>query len=822
MRSAAVIALLFAAGAANAAPPEAFLEKHCFECHDDSVSKGGLNLLDLPADDLDRETLGAWTRAFDRVKAGEMPPKDEPRPETNELSQFLRQTGEHLTTAYGRLYREEGRTPLRRLNPTEFEHTLRDLLATPWLQIRDILPRERSLHGFDHIAEAQEFSYVQMARYLEAAEVAIDSAMRLEPWPAPSQVKIAFSEGPRMVNRGGWACMFRQPNSAQAPWRMSGKWQKNAGWYRFKVRCKTVRYEDRQVVKGAESQVAALNTAAKRFLHTFDVSPDPRDVKFTAWLNRDELLEFFCASLSDRPCPRDKDKKEGKEAKFFDWAGDGVAVEWIEIEGPFAGPTGETGAPESFRRLFGDLPVEPWTEASGFAPPEKLHVPDLTANKRGTREPRQQPPGMLMVVSPDHLADAERLLRGFVARAYRGEAPAGEFERCFGFARAAIERKACFQDVMRAAYKAVLSSPDFLYLRERPGKLENTALASRLSYFLWRTAPDAELLAANLNEDAVLRETADRLLADARSRRFAEDFCGQWLDLRKLYDTSPDRFLFPEYWGDTHLFQSAKAESEATFLAMLEHDLPALTAVKADFVMANERLAELYGLPGVKGVDLRRVALPPDSPRGGFLTQASVLKVTANGLTTSPVIRGAWVLDSILGTPPSVPPPDVGSIEPDTRGATTVREQLDKHREIESCAACHTQIDPPGFALESFDVMGSWRTRYRTSEGGEPVRKQFASKQVSYRVGPNVDASGKTADGADFANYQEFQAYLARQEEQIARNLAERLLTFATGAGITFADRAEVESILQRTKSTRYGLRSMVREIVLSPTFRQK
>jgi hypothetical protein len=376
---------------------------------------------------------------------------------------------------------------------------------------------------------------------------------------------------------------------------------------------------------------------------------------------------------------------------------------------------------------------------------------------------------------------------------------------------------------MRVAYKAALSSPDFLYFRESSGKLTHAALATRLAYFLWRSAPDRELLQADLANPSVLRKTVDAMLDDPRSSRLVSDFCGQWLDLRELYDTSPDRLLFPEYWGDMHLVQSARCETEAMFAAMIEHDLPASSVVQADFVMINERLSELYGIANVSGVEIRRVSLPPESPRGGFLTQASVLKVTANGLTTSPVIRGAWVLDRLLGTPPAAPPPNVGSIEPDTRGATTVREQLAKHREVASCASCHATIDPPGFALESFDVMGGWRDRYRTTgTDGEKINRRFAGKEVSYRVGPRVDASGKTPDGEAFIDYHEFRDYLAGQQEQIARNLVRRLLTFATGAGISFADRQAVETILHKTKSSGYGLRSILVEIILSPTFQNK
>ena len=314
----------------------------------------------------------------------------------------------------------------------------------------------------------------------------------------------------------------------------------------------------------------------------------------------------------------------------------------------------------------------------------------------------------------------------------------------------------------------------------------------------------------------------NRLLADPKCARFVSDFCGQWLDLREVHATSPDRYLFPEYFCDTHLVDSSVAETEATFAEMLREDLPAITVVDADFAMINERLAQVYDLPRVDGMAIRRVALPADSSRGGFLTQSSVLKVTANGLTTSPVLRGAWILDRILGKPAAAPPPDAGAIEPDTRGATTIRDLLEKHRRDESCASCHRDIDPPGFALESFDVMGAWRTRYRSFDEGDEVELKVAGRQVRYKLGLPVDASGETADGTPFQDIHDFRQYLLGQEEQIARNLVERLLTFATGAGPTYVDRALVEDILAGTKPTGYGLRSILTEIVLSPAFRNK
>src|SRR5581483_7342531 len=273
-----------------------------------------------------------------------------------------------------------------------------------------------------------------------------------------------------------------------------------------------------------------------------------------------------------------------------------------------------------------------------------------------------------------------------------------------------------FADAMLSGYSAVLCSPAFIGLEEKPGRLDGPALAERLSYFLWNSEPDDRLrsLATSgaLLKPEVLRAQTERMLSDPKARRFTDAFLDYWLDLRHVNATSADGSLYPDYYLDDLLVESATAETQLFFAELLRGDLPARNIVSSDFAMLNERLAAHYGLPPVHGVALRRVANPADSVRGGILTQASVLKVTANGTTTSPVLRGAWVMERILGKPLPPPPPGVSAIESDTRGATTIREQLAKHRTQTSCAGCHAKIDPPGFALESFDVMGGYREKY--------------------------------------------------------------------------------------------------------------
>jgi hypothetical protein len=268
------------------------------------------------------------------------------------------------------------------------------------------------------------------------------------------------------------------------------------------------------------------------------------------------------------------------------------------------------------------------------------------------------------------------------------------------------------------------------------------------------------------------------------------------------------------------LKESMVRETQLFFEEVLKNDLPLTNFVSSDFALLNGRLAKHYGVPGVDGWEFRKVTVPPESHRGGVLTMASVLKVTANGTSTSPVMRGAWVLDRILGTPPPKPPADVPAIEPDIRGATTIREQLAKHRDIESCAACHAQIDPPGFALESFDVIGGWREHYRTTGSGETVIVD--GRRMAYHRGKPVDPVDKLADGREFKSIDELKQLLLEDKDQLARALATKLLTYATGAPPTAADEVEVNAIVTRIKAKDYGLKSLIHEIVQSEAFRQK
>jgi hypothetical protein len=330
-----------------------------------------------------------------------------------------------------------------------------------------------------------------------------------------------------------------------------------------------------------------------------------------------------------------------------------------------------------------------------------------------------------------------------------------------------------------------------------------------------------------LHKKATLDAQVERMLRHPRAKAFTENFTGQWLSLRDINATTPDKMLYPEF--EESLQWSALRETHLFFEELLRENLSVKNFVDSDFAILNGRLARHYGIPGVEGVAFRKVALKPEYHRGGVLTHASVLKVTANGSSTSPVLRGAWVLDRIMGRPVPPPPPNVPAIEPDIRGAVTIREQLAKHRTTENCAGCHSRIDPPGFALESYDVIGGRRDRYRVvatewknrlNNRVGPLAKYLAAYQYGY--GPRVEPGDVLPDGREFADLAEFKRLLLSDPDQIARCVTEKLVTYATGQPVGVADRGEIDRILAETRASDHGLRSLVHAVAASELFRNK
>ncbi len=840
-------ALAFIAAPLAAADPlQPFLEEYCLDCHDADSKKGGLDLTALKADFSTPKNFAAWVTVHDRVSSGEMPPKKKARPEPAAAKNFTASLSASLLATEEAQIARDGRSTQRRLNRYEYENALRDLLHAPWLQVRDALPEDGESHRFNKIGEALDVSHVQMARYLSTADYALRQVMaRSVERPKTQTVRYYARDQKSFVGKMKFSVFNQSPERATFPLLGTvGQPEVRAGKAPITVGKKNPQVREQEAMgfvassyepielKFSEFEAPAAGHYKLRFsgysvwvgpgtpskwwrpnldnialgrrpepvtiysetpprllrrLGSFDVTPEPTVQELDVQLLAGETIRPDAARLFRSRPPNYRNPLAQEDGQ------PGVAFRWMEVEGPIHDQWPTAG----HKLLFGDLPLK----------------------KTNTG---------VEVTSKNPRADAERLLRNFLRQAYRQPVAETEVKRFLPVVEGALKSGSGFVDAMIAGYTAVLCSPEFVCLEEKPGKLADHALAARLSFFLWNSSPDEELraLATNgqLQQPAVLRAQTERLLSDPKSRRFVEAFLDYWLDLRRMVATSPDSALYPDYYLDDLLTESAQEETLLFFTELLRSDLPARNLITSDFVMLNERLAQHYGLPPVDGVALRRVSLPKDSPRGGLMTQASVLKVTANGTTTSPVVRGAWIMERVLGLPPPPPPASVPAVEPDTRGATTIRQQLDKHRNQETCAACHEKIDPAGFALENFDVLGGWRENYRAlSEGTEATPGIGHNGQpFTFHQGPPVDPSGQLPDGRKFRDIRELKQLLLDNEKQVARNLARQLTTYATGAAVRFADRAAIEQVLQHASAKEFGVRSLIHEVVQSELFRNK
>jgi hypothetical protein len=881
------LAILFAAGMRQAVADSVltrFTDKHCVSCHDASNKAGGLDLTALPWDLQNRAVFDQWVEVHDKVRKGEMPPKDEKRPPQPAIDSFLNTLDNSLASISRDRQKASGRTVLRRLNRTEYENTLHDLLGIS-VPLKRILPEDTPAHGYDTVAEGLRFSQLQIEKYLEAADVALNAAIDLG--PAPTAIKERYSykkeRGVREnldtpegqirdeASKEKHHVIYKELDDAvvffsdgYSPTDLRQFDPQTTGVYRLRLSA----YGYQSKGKPVTMRVYASNWREKRLLGYFDMPPDaPRVVEFDTELTEHEHLIVIPYETG-----YDDDGKGVWNVTASEFKGVGLAFQWIEVEGPL-----NAGWPrDSLKQLF-----------PGF------EVRELPRNNRPWRHGR---PRAFELATDDPKAALRKVIPAFAERAFRRPLESGEADVFTDLALTSLDRGDSFEDAARAGLRAVLTAPQFLFLSEQPGELDDYALASRLSYFLWSTTPDEGLLKlasqGKLRDAKVRHAEVERLLNSPKSSALTTNFAGQWLDLRRINATSPDMRLYPEY--DEMLPLAMVAETEAFFRELLVHDLSVANFIDSDFAMLNRRIAQHYGIelpaaqqtvsaregeapaePQVKegvrftaledvivdkdrginrsanvadaasirtdagsvghdsdshvglnaapyGEEFRRVPLADDSPRGGLMTQAAILKVTANGTVTSPVTRGVWVMKRLLGQPPS-PPPPVPAVEPDTRGTTTIRDQLAAHRSSETCNSCHRYIDPPGFALESFDVIGGWREQYRSIEKGkQPSYKLRGHNIWQYKLALAVDSSGELADGRKFADIQSFKDLLMTEQDQVLKCVAEQLVIYGTGAGIEYADRPQIQNIVQSTEKKGSGLRTLIHQVIESELFRKK
>lgn len=843
------------------AGPAEFFQKYCHECHGGATPEAALDLTRMPLNFATADLLRRGVKVHDRIAEGSMPPKSAPQPTAEERVAAVQELSESLTAAETTLL--NGRTPLRRLTRAEYEHTIRDLFAMPGIALAGDLPADGSAHGFDRNADALDISHVNVAKYLEAADHVLNYAIATRPQPPVVQQRrislanpggfvahvLMNGDGVLLKNglpdpdfppaaeqnhldqglherigafgTGSSVGLFRHEDESFNPYFIEHV-TIYPGAYRVRTSLWSFQWDQGKVLPGRRTESGRLSVVQltgdgrggqhpSNVLGYFDAPVNaPQEHELNVWLNHNELVGFNTASLA----PAANYARKGRAMTF---TGPGIVVDWLDIEGPLH----DVWPPRSHTVLFGDLPLTEFIAADnpGVRPPARPKVRHLGAAKN---RPDAEP-GLWTVRSASPTDDARRLLRVFLPKLFRRPVAEDVVQRYVHLVEQRLATGDAFETAMRAAYKVALCSPDFLYHVEADGERNDFALANRLSYFLWNSLPDEPLrkhaVQGDLRKPEVLHAEVQRLLASPRSQRFIDDFVGQWLKVRQIGANDPDRKLYPEF--SPFLQDTMVAETRAYFRELLERNLPAETLVRSDFLMLNEKLATHYGVNGVSGTALRSVPLPAGCPRGGFLTQAAILKVTANGTTTSPVPRGAFVMDRILGEPPEPPPSNVAAIEPDVRGATTIREQLAKHRDHAACASCHANIDPPGFALEAFDVIGGFRQRYRSIGDGDPAERGSIDPfiPISFRWGPAVDASGTLPDGHAFANITEYQHLLAADAPRLLRNLARQWMVYATGRELRFSDRAAIDTIVNRTLQAGGGLRTLLHEVIASPLF---
>ncbi len=816
------------------------IQRSCSECHNAETSEGQLNLASLPLDLRQSDVRNRWIHIHDRVRDREMPPDADALPAAARAA-FLK----HLSTAIHHAdlaeVIEQGRGPIRRLNRDEFQQNLRDVLSLPHLDIRDMLPEDRESHHFNKTTESLDISHVQLIAYLNAAEAALNQAIAsgVQP-PEKTRYRAAGAKlFPGKSTFGNRQAMFfakdskgidnkqldEAPNDPDvemalfrsAHWPYFGYPQgfitRLPGEYRVRFSARAVLQQPGFVLHPA-TQPVPMTFRARRPSGpdvsgdvratggVIDILPEQATYETTIRLRERETFEY---SLLGLPVPLARNVNNGpptyRYPPFPEGGQPGVAFQWLEVEGPLSS---ETWPPPSHRVLFDELPIS------------------VSSGKDGLP---------VDVLSENPSDDARRLLRRFINLASRQPISDEAILKYEQLILARLAENDSFAAAMLAGYKAFLCSGHMIYVQEPKQADDHFAIASRLSHFLTNSRPDPQLLhhakQRQLRNADTLRAETDRLIDDDGFERFVKHFTDYWLELRNIHRDEPDIRRFPEYRFDAYLVESMERETRAFFKAMVRENLPASVLVKANFIFANDRLSKHYRLPPLTGSAMRKVLLPDDSPYGGLLTQAAILKITSNGTATSPVVRGAWIMDRLIGQPPPKPPASVPAVEPDIRGATTIRELLALHAASESCAGCHARFDPVGVALENFDVFGNWRTRYRGLANLETDEKISADQEANriagidraghdfaYMLTGTVDASGQLLDGQNFQDVSELKEILAANDRQLASNLLHQFTVYSTGTPVRFSDRAEIEEMLDSCADNGYRVRDLLHALV--------
>ena len=797
-----LVCTMFVVGHASAdsfeAEVEPMLEASCLLCHGEGTVTP-LNMQELSYDLGDAEVYRTWQHIYNRIERGQMPPMEVTDTVRSLIENALAALKPALVDA-NIAARGGSRAELRRLTQLEYAYSLQDLLhldAETATAMASELPAAADTGGFDTVAKNQDISSLHVRGYLRAADRALDAAIQLGPRPESERFEIEYRKSPFLYSLStqevfglgvtkllddGVATFFDAVSTYAFYTESEGYNVPSPGRYRITLDAYPYQADSPVILTLYSGKKQGIVASLDNLIGSYDlVEPEGRVVEEITYLEPGMLVAPSLADVDYRG------ENPGiyylPENFVTDYRGEGIAMKSLVIEGPL----NDVWPPASTRELLIGIDFD----ESGQI---KLSKPAM-----------------------DHINE---IVETFAQRAFRRPLTEGEAKLYADMAIPLLEDGRPFLEALRVPLRTVLNAPSFLYQDGASGALDDYSLASRLSYFLWRSMPDDALLAVaeagRLSEPAELARQVERMLDDPKSKRFVKDFVGQAYRLYEINSTSPDTGLYPEF--NDLLGQAMIAESELFYEELIRENLSLTNLVRADFTFLNRRLAEHYNVPGIEGQQMRKVMLPEGSVRGGLLGQGSIHKITANGTTTSPIPRGNFVLANLLGRPAPPPPPNVGGVEPDTRGTTTIREQLAAHRDSTICAGCHKTIDPPGFALESFDPIGGFRDQYR-AVGAFSEILQYAP----YQLGLPVDASGITSDGASFRGFADYQQVLLDNEmDAISYNLADQLITFSTGAQVEFSDRDAVNEILSSTKDQNYALRTMIHEVVASDLFRTR
>ncbi|MCA9173342.1 MAG: DUF1592 domain-containing protein [Planctomycetales bacterium] len=760
------------------------LERNCAECHRGSEAEGGLDVAALSAD-LGNRVVGAkWARIVDRVAAGEMPPADATEMSDEQRRQWVASVGGWIRQVQTHEFQQRGRVEGRRLTNLQLERSLHELLGID-IPLASRMPEEPRVGGFTTVADGQPMSHFQLEQHLSVVDAALDEAFRRaagpeDEWQRELSAREIVRRNPRRRTREpemlrGDAVVWSSRLIFYG--RIPATTAREDGWYQFKIRAKSLKQPDDGVWCTVRSGPCVASAPLLSWLGAFSAGEEAREWTFTGWVPKGHMLEVRPGDLTLKGARFQGGQVGAGEGEPQNVPG--VAIESIEMRRIHIGPDNS----QVRELLFADLPLKA---------------------ARPVRVESQQP-----------RADLKTLIHRFASRAFRRPVDDEVVAPYVELALSTLDAGADLTAAVRAGYRAILCSPRFLYLHEEPGRLDDFALATRLSLMLWNCPPDTALRqvaeSGTLKDPGVLRQQVERMLQDPRGQHFVEDLASEWLDLRLIDFTEPDRRLYPGF--DVIVQNAMLAETHAFLREMLAEDRAVTHLIDSDHTFLNNRLARHYGIAGVDGDELRSVSLKPGDHRGGLLTQGAILKVTANGTTTSPVIRGVWVSDRLLGAESPAPPENVPAIEPDIRGATSIRDQLARHKSDSSCASCHRKIDPPGFALENFDPAGRWRERY-----GSPAGPRRGPRNPGLRI----DASSELPDGRSFQGIETFKALICDDPATLARNVAEKLITYGTGAPVAYADREEIHRIVSKSAASDYGFRTLLHAVVASQLFQTK